>query len=119
VNVQGTPVRFALTGGHRHDMSEAERLIAELSPQYVVADKGYDSDPLRAQIRRQGAKPVIPSRQGHRRRRHDRARYKLRNVVERFFNRIKNYRRVATRYDKTDRNYFGFVYLASLMITCN
>ena len=100
-------------------MNEAETLIADLSPQYVVADKGYDSDPFREQIRRQGAKPVIPSRQGHRRRRHDRTRYKLRNVVERFFNRIKHYRRVATRYDKTDRNYFGFVCLASWVISCN
>ncbi len=93
-------------------------MIADLSPQYVVADKGYDSDPLRQQIRRQGAKPVIPSRQGHRRRCHDRTRYKLRNVVERFFNRIKHYRRVATRYDKTDRNYFGVVCLASLITLC-
>lgn len=111
-------MRFVLTGGERHDMSQAEALIADLSPDFVVADKGYDSDPLRTQIRLQGAKPVIPSRQGFRRRRHDRTRYKLRNLVERFFNRIKHYRRVATRYDKTDRNYFGFVCLASLMITC-
>lgn len=118
VDGQGTPVRFVLSGGERHDMSQAEALIADLSPDFVVADKGYDSDPLRTQIRLQGAKPVIPSRQGFRRRRHDRTRYKLRNLVERFFNRIKHYRRVATRYDKTDRNYFGFVCLASLMVTC-
>lgn len=54
---------------------------------------------------------MIPAR----RRRYDRTRYKLRNVVERFFNRVKHYRRVATRYDKTDHNYFGFVCLASYM----
>lgn len=119
MNGQGTPIRLVLTGGERHDITEAEALIADLSPQYVVADKGYDSDSLREQIRRQGAKPVIPSRRGYRRRRHDRTRYKLRNVVERFFNRIKHYRRVATRYDKTDRNYLGFVCLASLMVTIN
>ena len=109
-------MRLALTGGHCHDMTAAEALIDALRPQYVVADKGYDSDPLRTQIRKQGARPVIPSRIGHRRRRHDRTRYKLRNVIERFFNRIKHYRRVATRYDKTDRNYFGFVWLASLAL---
>ncbi len=119
MNGLGTPVRLVLTGGERHDMSEAETLIADFLPHYVVADKGYDSDPLRKQIRRQGAKPVIPSRKGHRLRRHDRTRYKLRNEVERFFNRIKHYRRVATRYDKTDRNYFGFVVLASLIINLN
>jgi len=111
------PVRFALSGGERHDLSEADALIADLSPQFVVADKGYDSDPLRDQIRRQGARPVIPSRRGHRRRRYDRTRYRLRNVVERFFNRLKHYRRVATRYDKTDRNYLGFVCLAAIAVT--
>jgi transposase len=103
-----------LTGGERHDMTQAEVLIQGLSPKYVVGDKGYDSDPLRTQIRKQGAKPVIPSRQGHRCRRHDKIRYRLRNVVERFINKVKHFRRVATRYDKTDANFFGFVCLASL-----
>src|SRR5262245_56643899 len=113
------PIRFSLTGGQHHDMTEAETLLKDLSPQYVIADKAYDSDPLRQQIREQGAKPVIPSRRGCRKRRHDRARYKLRNVLERFFNRVKHYRRVATRYDKTDSNFFGFLYLASLTTSLN
>ena len=98
-------------------MVEAGTLLENLSLQYVVADKGYDSDSLRQQIRRQGGKPVIPARTGIRRRRYDRTRYRLRNVSERFFNRVKHYRRVATRYEKTDRNYLGFVCLASLMAT--
>ena len=98
-------------------MTEAETLLKNLSPKYVIGDKGYDSDPLRQQIRRQGAKPVIPARKGIRRRRYDRVRYKLRNVVERFFNRIKHYRRVATRYEKTASSYFGFLCLASLLTT--
>lgn len=96
-------------------MQQASTLLAGLTPRYVVADKGYDSDGLRAQIREQGARPVIPSRRGFRRRRYDRTRYKLRNVVERFFNRLKHYRRVATRYDKTDANYQGFLQLAALL----
>lgn len=96
-------------------MVQAEALLKGLSPQYVIADKGYDSDPLRQQIRRSGGKPVIPSRRGTRRRRHDRQRYKLRNLVERFINRLKQCRRVATRYDKTDHSYSGFVCLAALM----
>ena len=115
MNHDGQPVRFSLTGGERHDMIEAAALLEDLSPQYVVADKAYDSDPLRQQIRRQGAKPVIPARKGTRRRRYDRTRYKLRNVVERFFNRVKHFRRVATRYEKTDPNYLGFVSVAALM----
>ena len=97
-------------------MHQAETLLTGFAPRYVVADKGYDCDSLREQIRRQGAKPVIPSRRGFRRRRYDRSRYKLRNVVERFFNRLKHYRRVATRYDKTDANYQGFLCLAAMMI---
>ena len=117
VNGHGQPIRFSLTGGERHDITEAETLLQNLSPDYVIADKGYDSDPLRQQIRKQGAKPVIPSRRAIRRRRYDRTRYKLRNVVERFFNRVKHYRRVATRYEKTDQNYMGFVCLASLVTT--
>ena len=96
-------------------MHEAETLLAGLSPQFVVADKGYDCDWLRVQIREQGARPVIPARRGFRQRRYDRTRYKLRNVVERFFNRLKHYRRVATRYDKTDANFQGFLYLAALI----
>lgn len=117
VNGQGRPVRFALTGGQRHDMVEAETLLKGLSPKHVIGDKGYDSDPLRKMIRRQGAKPVIPARAGNRRRRYDREKYKLRNVVERYFSRVKHYRRVATRYEKTDPNYLGFLCVASILTT--
>jgi transposase len=98
-------------------MVEAETLLEDLSPKYVIGDKGYDSDPLRKRIRRLGAKPIIPARKGIRRRRYDRTRYRLRNVVERFFNRAKHYRRVATRYEKTDPNYLGFLCVASLLTT--
>jgi transposase len=117
IDAHRRPVRLRLSGGQEHDMTQAESLLAGLSPRYVVADKGYDSDPLRRQIRRAGGIPVIPSRKGTRHRRHDRQRYKLRNQVERFINQLKHYRRVATRYDKTDPCYFGFICLASLMTT--
>lgn len=117
MNGNGQPIRFSLTGGERHDVTQAETLLKGLSPDFVITDKGFDSDPVRNDIRRCGAKPVIPSRKGKRRRRYDRVKYKLRNVIERFFNRVKHYRRVATRYDKTARNYFGFLCLASLVTT--
>lgn len=87
-----------------------------MRPRHVIADKGYDSDAIRDLVRRAGGRPVIPSRRGHRRRRHDRDLYKLRNRVERFVNRIKHYRRVATRYDKLACTFLGFVQLASLMV---
>jgi transposase len=96
-------------------MTEAEHLIAGLKPRYVIADKGYDSDPLRDQIRALGARPAIPGREG-RQRSCPPERYKRRNVVERFMNRIKHFRRVATRYDKTDAAYYGWVCLASLFV---
>lgn len=117
MNGDGKPVRFSLTGGERHDSVEADGLIENLSPEYVIGDKAFDSDEFRDSVRRRGAKPVIPPRKGTRRRRYDKTKYKLRNIVERFFNRIKHYRRVATRYEKTDTNYFGFVCIASLMST--
>lgn len=111
----GEPVRLRLTEGQRHDMVEASALIVGLSPEYVLADKGYDSAALRKQIRRQKAKPVIPGRKGTRRR-HDKTRYRNRNVVERFFNLLKHSRRVATRYEKTARNYLGFVQFAAIVL---
>ncbi len=92
-------------------------MIEGLSANYVLGDKGYDSDPLRKKIRRRGAKPVIPSRKGIRRRRYDRKKYKLRNAVERFFDRVKHYRRVATRYEETAPDYSGFLCSASLLTT--
>lgn len=117
MNADGQSIRLSLTGGERHDMVEAESLLEDLSPDYVIGDKGYDSDSLRRTIRKRGGKPVIPSRRGIRRRRYDKQKYKIRNVVERFFGRVKHFRRVATRYDKTDPNYFGFVCLAALVTT--
>ena len=114
VDGEGQPAKLHLTEGQRHDITCAEILLEDLAPEHVIGDKGYDSDPLREKIRSIGAKPVIPSRRSHRIRRHDRQRYKLRNVVERFIGRLKHYRRVATRYDKLAVTFLGFVQLASI-----
>jgi transposase len=109
------PVKLHLTEGERHDVTCAGILLEGVEPKHVIADKGYDSDPLRKTIRSAGAKPVIPSRRNCRPRRHDRQRYKLRNVVERFINRLKHCRRVATRYDKLAATFLGFVHFASII----
>jgi transposase len=120
VTGEGQPVKLLLTEGERHDVTCAEILLEGLEPGHVIADKGYDSDPLRKQIRSVGAKPVIPSRRNCRTRRHDRQLYKLRNVIERFINRLKHCRRVATRYDKLAATFLGFVQFASIIaITLN
>ncbi len=83
----------------------------------VIADKGYDGDALVAAITAAGAEPVIPPMR-HRRtpRAYDRIRYRLRNVAERFRGELKQFRRVATRYEKTARRFLAFVQLASVMV---
>ena len=83
----------------------------------VLADKGYDADALLAQIALWGAQAVIPSKKNRKEQRViDDELYKDRNKVERFIGRIKQYRRVATRYEKTARNYLAMVHLASAMV---
>ena len=97
-------------------MTQAFRLLGDRDPHYLIADKGYDSDEFITQIHSRGSTPVIPSRAGRTvARRLLRRQYRRRNQVERFVNRIKHYRRVATRYEKTARNFLGFVQLAALL----
>lgn len=92
-------------------------MIEDYDPDAVIADKGYDSDPLVQRIESQGAEAVIPPKKNRKEpRAYDKHWYKERNKVERFIHLLKRYRRVATRYEKTDPNYLGFVYLAAIMI---
>lgn len=83
----------------------------------LLADKGYDADAIRAEIAAAGIQAVIPAKSN---RRifipHDRDKYRWRNLVERLFSKLKNSRRVATRYDKTRKPYLGFVALASIKL---
>lgn len=95
-------------------MTCAHDLIEDLSAEWVIADKGYDSDALRRHVRAQGGKPSIPSRRNTRRRWWRREVYAIRNEVERFFNRLKHCRRIATRYDKTITSFNGFLAVATL-----
>ena len=112
------PLRFILTPGARHDIKQAPALIAGYSAAAVIADTAYDSDAFRAEIVSQGGVAVVrPRRNRVEDRPYDKALYKLRNVIERFFHRLKQYRRVATRYDKYAVRYLGFVYFAALLIT--
>jgi transposase len=98
-------------------VSQAEELLEGLPPQVVIADKAYDSKALVDAIEAQGAEPVIPSLSNRKEQRaYDRERYKDRNLVERFWHKLKQYRRVATRYEKTAQNFLAFVHVASVMI---
>ena len=112
------PLRFILTAGARHDVTQAPALIADYTCENVIADAAYDSDAFRAEIIDQGSVPVIRPRKNRLEDRpYDEDLYKLRNVIERFFHRLKQYRRVATRYDKYACRYLGFVYFAAILIT--
>ena len=106
-----------MTAGNVADITMAEELLAEVEDcRYVLADKGYDSDKLRNVIRAKGAKPVIPGRKSRTRKvRFDRSRYKARWMVEAVFCRLKDFRRVATRYDKLARNYASTLAIATIV----
>ena len=115
MNPFGQPVVLKLTGSEASDSPHLPELIAGVKTDTVLGDKGYDSDANRAAIRAQGAVPCIPPRSNRKVAiEYDRHLYKERNVIERFFGRIKQYRRVATRFDKKAANYLGFVWLASI-----
>ena len=118
VDAKGRPVRLLISPGNDHDVTAAEALLDGLEPRaIVIADKGYDADSVRTCIRDQGAIPNIPNR-GNRKRKYrwKKAVYRERNRVERFFNKLKQFRHIATRYDKLGANFFAFIQLASIRI---
>jgi len=117
VNPLGHPVVLTLTGANESDIAHAEGLLVERGPEAVIADKGYDSDAFVARVRRTGAEAVIPPRKNRTEPRVvDWGRYRERAVVEWFWSKIKQYRRVATRYDKKAQNFLAFVHVASIMV---
>jgi transposase len=110
-------VKFVLTAGQVADVTQAEPLIQGQKANAYLLDKAYDSDAVVATAKRQGAEAVIPSKKNRKiPRDYDKHLYKERKKVEWFINLIKQYRRVATRYEKTARNFLGFVHVASIMV---
>jgi transposase len=113
----GKPVKIILTPGQNHDVTQGPALIANSEAKKKIADKAYDSDRFIEEIESTGAEAVIPPRNNRNEERsYDKEAYKERNVVERFINAIKQCRRVATRYEKTARNFLGIVQLASIFV---
>jgi len=115
VDAYGLPIAFTLTGGEVHDCKEAPKRVANLpSSDYVIADKGYDSDQLRVQITRRGATPVIPRKKNSKIGNDDIdwCLYKYRHLVENAFARLKHFRSIATRFEKLKRNDAGILALA-------
>jgi transposase len=116
----GKPVTIVLTPGQDHDITQGPTLIANSEAKKIIADKAYDSDEFVADIAASGAKPVIPPRSNRTTERsYNKKDYKKRNAVERYINIIKQCRRVATRYEKTARNFLGFVLFASSLVLLN
>jgi transposase len=117
VNGLGMPVEFKLTPGQVADITQAESLLAGYDFDAAMGDKGYDSQKLVAYLERRGVEAVIPPRSNLKNQREfDRHLYQERNLVERFINRIKQFRRVATRYEKTARNFLAFVHVAAITV---
>jgi transposase len=110
----GRPLRFILSGGQQNDCKSAEQLLQGHKTAAVVADKGYDTNAVRAFIQAAQMRAVIPSKANRRPQfPFDRELYKQRNLIERCFGTIKQNRRIATRYDRNDSHFMGFLFLAA------
>jgi transposase len=109
----GLPVKFILTGGESSDFNQALPLLKDENPVYVLADRGYDSDEIVNHIKSINAIPVIPPKSNWIiQRDYDKIIYKERNLIERLFNRLKQFRKIATRFDKIQINFEAFIYVA-------
>lgn len=103
-----------VTPGQRGDAPQAEALLEGMRPGHVIADAAYDSDAIRSLIDARGGRACIkPNPTRKRKKRYNRKRYKHRNVIERVFRRIKQCRRIATRYEKKAVNFAAFTWLAA------
>ena len=106
MDAPGSLVRFVLLPGQRHDMVGVEPLIRDVHFDALLADKAFDADWLRAELDQRGASAVIPPRANRKHQfAYDREMYRWRHLVENYFAKIKEFRGIATRYDKTDTSY--------------
>jgi len=121
VDANGHPIDFKITGGEVHDSQVAGQLIEIVDrADYLIADKGYDSESIRALARQKKMIPVIPRKSNSQKSNpeFDRYLYKLRHLVENAFARLKHFRSIATRFDKLARNYISMLYVACILIWC-
>jgi transposase len=118
VDALGNPTGFHLTAGQVHDLEGADFLLKDTQGQTVIADKAYDAQARVIEpVLNKGKLVVIPSRASRKQPRdHDRHLYKARHLIENFFARLKQYRAIATRYDKTARNFLGGIHLAAAIV---
>lgn len=117
----GNPTGFFLTAGQAHDLQGADVLIADIEAEALLADKAYDADErVRDVLRARDIEPVIPSKSSRNEPiDYDKHLYKARHLIENFFAKLKQYRAIATRYDKTARNFLSAIHLAAVVIWLN
>jgi len=117
VDALGNPLRFCLSGGQRHDITQAQVLIAGYDFKRAIADSAYDADEFLDLLDEQQAEAVIPPRKNRKESRdYDRHLYKERHLVECFFHKIKQYRRIFSRFEKLDKRYLGFLSFVGALI---
>ena len=115
-NAKGDPLIFDVTGGEAHEVKGYDALMElhDINPDRLLGDKGYDSDDIRNDLADRGIEPVIPPRSNRKTPiEYDREAYKRRNLIERCVNRLKQFRRIATRYEKTARAYLSMLCIAA------
>ena len=111
---KGLPLRLILTAGQVADVTQAKALLKGKRSRYVLADRGYTSHALMLEVYLMGAQPVVPPRRGtYRVYPFSRQRYKERNVIERTFNKLKHFRRIATRFEKNSVNFLALLHFAA------
>ena len=117
VDALGNPLRSLLTAGQRHDSPQASMLIEGYEPRVLIADKGYDSNPLLEAVTAKGIEAVIPPKKSRLvQREYDRHLYRERHLIECFISKIKQYRRVFSRFEKLSKNYLGFLSFVSALV---
>ena len=120
VDADGNPVKVVLSRGQDHDLTCAEPLIDGVDPSALIADKAFDADAFIDALNDRAIVPVIPPKSNRKTRRPcDFGLYRERNLVERFFNKLKHFRAIAARYDKLAKTFLGGVHLACVAILVN
>ena len=121
VDALGNPVAFFLSQGQVHDLAGADALLPHMAADLLIADKAFDADQRVIQpLAAAGKSAVIPPRRNRiTPRNFDRERYKARHLIENFFCKLKQFRAIATRYDKTARNFLAAIHLAAAIIWLN
>jgi transposase len=117
VDALGNPLQFIITAGQVHDVTQTNALLEDLNGSFVLGDKGYDSDPHRNVIKQKNGISVIPPRSNRKTLiDYDTYLYKERYLIECFFSKIKYFRRIFSRFDKSKNNFFSFLSLVGALI---